>query len=993
MVAFLAAVAQASFAAAPEGQRRMEVFDEHFSVAVPQGWSVAPRFASNTIDLVALPQERLHEYRVPQGDALGVISTWTPRVTVSQETLADHARAVSRLAEIASEVATAPTFTTIAGWPALERTHLGFLPRRGRPVPGQPDAGRALVTTTAIAAGNVVIRYEGLFPPASPPEVLEQAAAIGRGTAVVSPGDPARAEQEVETLRAAPRRDFSLFKATPAPPGAASAAAPRVHTLAAGAALRVMGGTGEIEITASDDGQDVVVARQNATRTSNDGGQTFPFSSGMPFANFGDPSLAVGESGTFYYAGISANTPCGGTPLYGCSTGVARSTNRGQTFTVFSHAVTCPQPPDANACFPDQEHIAADRVNPGGSGDQVYSVWRNFTVGELPTIVCSQDGGVNWTAPLTVENPGDVPRIAVGPDGFVYVVYGQNLNIRVNKFSSCANGLVQQAFFPVTATAYTPVVCPVEGLDRCNDGNVLASPMLAVDENNASRVFLVYASGNGSGEDILLRRSTDGGLTWSAPVTVNGGAAAARRFMPWVSVNGGVVHITWYDRRAALVAGTSDQTDFYRNSVDASTLAVGVETALQINQDPQCDSGWPCGTRAVADAEQCANQPQLAGFCKDGSGVIDPFDQRCDFSDGDCNPGYTCQTDGGCPKYGDYNGNATAGGWAFSGWTSAVAPPGLAENGGLEIYFEAYQTGPDPDITIGKVDTVDPVNAGQAVGYVVTVTNNDDTLAVGITVTDTLTSPFQAVSAPGWSCVTPAVGSPGLLTCSLASLPGGDSAQFTVSVTAPNIIGTITNSATVTGDNDANALNNASPIVSTAVRSPADVHATKSLSSPWGLGNLYPGAPLTYTIVLTNASQWDQFDNAGDEFTDVIPPQLTITGSSATAGTISTVGNTVSWNGVVPGNGAVTLLVDCQINFGTDGLTVSNQGTVHCDADGQGTNESNRPTDDPAVGGASDPTAFQVKVPIPTLGLAGLAAFLALVAVAGLWILRRTSAA
>ena len=986
-------LATAVWAESPNNQVRLEALDNNVTVAVPVGWSVAPRFATNTLDLVALPPDRLSEFQVPQADGLGVIQPWTPRITVSKEVRIDHAQAVARLGEIASEVSTPATFTTIGGWPALERTHRGFLPRRGRTVPGQADGGQALLTTTAIAMDNVVIRYEGIFHPATAAVVLEQGTAIARDTRLGVAGDPERAAQEVEKLRTAPVRDFTLFKAPPAPAGL-FLLAPTVQAQAAGAALRLQAGTGELEIAASDNGQDIVLARQNDTSTSNDGGQTFPFSSGMPFSNFGDPSLAVGESGTFYFAGISANTPCGGNPLFGCSTGVARSTNRGQTFPVFTHAVTCPSA-GAGACFPDQEHIAADRWNPAGGGDQVYSVWRNFTAGELPTIVCSQDGGLNWTAPLTVDSPGYVPRITVGQNGFVYVVYGQGGNLRVHKYSSCSAGLAAQGGFPLTVTAFTGVTCPVPGLDRCNDGNVLASHMLAVDESTPTRVFLAYADTDGSGgENVLLRRSTDGGGTWSAPVTVNGGPAGARRFMPWVSVRDGVVHVTWYDRRAAIGGATNDLTDFYRNSVDASTLAVGTEVALQVNPDPHCASGWPCGTRSTNDSEQCTTQPQLAGFCKDGAGNNDPSTTRCDFSSGPaCPGGYTCQTNGGCPKYGDYNGNATEGGWAFSGWASAVAPPGLAENGGLEIYFEAYQTGPDPDLTINKVDTVDPVNPGQSVGYVVTVTNNDDTLAVGITVTDTLTNAFQAISATGWSCTTPTVGNPGLVTCDLASLAGGDSAQFTVSVVAPNIIGSITNSATVAGDNDANAGNNGSPVVSTQVLSPADVDSTKVLSSPWGVGNLYPGAPLTYTIVLTNVSPYDQFDNPTDEFTDVIPPQLTITGTSATSGTISTVGNTVSWNGVVPGNGSVTLQIDCQINQGAEGATISNQGIVHCDADGNGTNESDRASDDPSIGGPDNATEFDVKVPIPTLGQAGFAAFLLLVAGIGLWLLRRHAAA
>jgi len=180
------------------------------------------------------------------------------------------------------------------------------------------------------------------------------------------------------------------------------------------------GGNGELEIAVSPNGKNIVIARQNVFVTSNDGARTFPFSGSLPFANRGDSSLAFGHSGNFYLAGINNTPGCGGTPLRGCATGIARSTDNGRTFPFLANAVVC-LTAGSTACFPDQEHIAADRVNaaPGG-GDQVYSVWRNFnSTGQDPNLICSQNGGATWTAPLNVEVGAFVPRVAVGQDGFV----------------------------------------------------------------------------------------------------------------------------------------------------------------------------------------------------------------------------------------------------------------------------------------------------------------------------------------------------------------------------------------------------------------------------------------------------------------------------------------------------------------------------------------------------------------------------------------------
>src|SRR5262249_8828282 len=249
-------------------------------------------------------------------------------------------------------------------------------------------------------------------------------------------------------------------------------------------------------------------------------------------------------------------------------------------------------------CFPDQEHIAADRFNsaPGG-GDQVYSVWRNFAmVGQDPALVCSTDSGATWTAPKHVGS-GFVPRINVGQDGSVYVIYRNSTNIVLNKFSSCANGLMDQFGGPVTIATVRDVTCPVPGLDRCNNGNILSSHMLAVDDTNPNHVYVSYATNTSAGvnEDVLVQDSNDGGRTWTRPALRINTATTGRRFMPWVCTTGGVAHVGWYDRRAAVTGASNDNSDYFRGSAalnQAGNLFAGAEVKLTQNSDPQCASGW-----------------------------------------------------------------------------------------------------------------------------------------------------------------------------------------------------------------------------------------------------------------------------------------------------------------------------------------------------------------------------------------------------------------
>src|SRR5208283_720890 len=112
------------------------------------------------------------------------------------------------------------------------------------------------------------------------------------------------------------------------------------------------------------------------------------------------------------------------------------STDNGHKFAFRTNAFTCPTTggnqcgfsygPPSNVPLPDQEHIAADRFNgsPTG-GDQVYFVWRQGN-GNWE-MSCSTNSGTSFGNPTPVA--GDLPRITVGGDGSVYVVYVNGGNI------------------------------------------------------------------------------------------------------------------------------------------------------------------------------------------------------------------------------------------------------------------------------------------------------------------------------------------------------------------------------------------------------------------------------------------------------------------------------------------------------------------------------------------------------------------------------------
>jgi len=130
------------------------------------------------------------------------------------------------------------------------------------------------------------------------------------------------------------------------------------------------------------------------------------------------------------------------------------------------------------------------------------------------------------------------------------------------------------------------------------------------------------------------------------------------------------------------------------------------------------------------------------------------------------------------------------------------------------------------------------------------------------------------------------------------------------------------------------------------------------------------GGTVTYTVVLTNTGNTAQADNATNEFLDDLPSTLTLTNATATSGTatFNVVPNQVSWNGTIAANGGtVTITITATINPAGAGQSKCNQGTASFDSDVNGSNESTVLTDDPSVGGATDPTCFPVAgVPVLT---------------------------
>ncbi len=316
-----------------------------------------------------------------------------------------------------------------------------------------------------------------------------------------------------------------------------------------------------------------------------------------------------------------------------------------------------------------------------------------------------------------------------------------------------------------------------------------------------------------------------------------------------------------------------------------------------------------------------------------------------------------------------------------------VTASGTAENAPAASQAASVNVISPALITATKTVTGATYAIGSSVTYSVTLSNTAATAQLdnpGNEFTDVLPSGLTLVSATASSGTAVAtVGTNTVTWNGGIAASGSVTITITATVNAGTAGSTISNQGTAAFDADGNGTNESTVLSDDpAVAGPADstsfvvrnvsVTATKvvAVASPAAVGG-----SAAYTIVLSNTGNTATLDNPGDELTDVLPLGVTLTSATATSGTaIANTGTgTVTWNGSIPANGAVTITINTVINGAAPGNVVSNQASFAFDADLNGSNESTGFTDDPSVAGAANATAFSVgALIVPTLSTLAL---------------------
>ncbi len=294
--------------------------------------------------------------------------------------------------------------------------------------------------------------------------------------------------------------------------------------------------------------------RQGGWGYSSNGGTSWTFPGVLENNVFrSDPVLYADDTGRFYYLSL----------LQSFFDDMWRSLNGGQTWTNIA-------PADGG----DKQWFTIDNTNSTGHGFQ-YQLWstggNNYQGRQFTR---STDGGFTWLNPINIPNSPQWGTLDVDSNGILYLC-GVNINSDVFwcvRSSNAKNGAVTPSFDLSTQVNLGGFI---DFSDSINPEGLAGQLFVAVDRSGTSTNNNIYIEGTvqptgfSTGTDIMFSRSTNGGVTFSAPKRINDDPVnhSKWRWMGTIAVApNGRIDCVWLDTRNA--ANNTDSQLFYSYSVD-----------------------------------------------------------------------------------------------------------------------------------------------------------------------------------------------------------------------------------------------------------------------------------------------------------------------------------------------------------------------------------------------------------------------------------------
>jgi hypothetical protein len=314
--------------------------------------------------------------------------------------------------------------------------------------------------------------------------------------------------------------------------------------------------------------------RQGGWGYTSNGGSTWTFPGVLePNVFRSDPVTGYDEIGNFFYLSLQSNVQ----QSFFCDD-LWRSINGGQSWTLLSG--------EKGAGGGDKQWLAIDKTSGPGHGFQYQADDGINCSGGGVQFQRSTDGGVTWQSPVTIPNSPVYGTLDVDSNGNVYVG-GEGGNAFFCERSSNAQIASQTPRFDRSTSVNMGGFLGSGGI---NPAGLTGMVFLAVDHSTGPTKDNIYMLGsivpNGrSTTDVMFVRSTDGGVTFSAPKRVNDDPVNPNKwhwFGTFSVAPNGRLDAVWHDTRNA--ANNTDSQLFYSWSTDAgNTWAPNVAVSNSFN--------------------------------------------------------------------------------------------------------------------------------------------------------------------------------------------------------------------------------------------------------------------------------------------------------------------------------------------------------------------------------------------------------------------------
>lgn len=297
--------------------------------------------------------------------------------------------------------------------------------------------------------------------------------------------------------------------------------------------------------------------RQAGYAYSIDGGQSWTFPGVIEPGVFrSDPVLGADSQGNFYYNSLTVSGSD-----YLCT--VFKSSDGGATWDFGTFAQGG-----------DKQWMTIDKTGGPGRG-HIYAYWtQSFSICFPGFFTRSTDNGAGFEDCVAIPNQPYWGTLATGPGGELYAGGAGGNNFIVAKSSNAKDSSQVVSWDFASIVNLDGSISAFAGSSSPNPGGLMGQAWIAVDcsggphHGNVYLLCSVNRFSNPDPLDVMFGRSTDGGLTWSAPARVNDDPAtnAWQWFGTMSLAPNGRIDAVWLDTRDN--PGSINSSLYYSCSTD-----------------------------------------------------------------------------------------------------------------------------------------------------------------------------------------------------------------------------------------------------------------------------------------------------------------------------------------------------------------------------------------------------------------------------------------